>query len=81
MVARRTLIGSTSGLPAQILVAQNAPGGPKAVLTHDLPDLTLKGWPVTVGEVSYGPGESTPARRHPGITIAYVLEREPGKNG
>jgi quercetin dioxygenase-like cupin family protein len=69
-------MGSASGLLAQILLAQNPPGGPKAVFTHDLPDLTLKGWSVTAVEVSYGPGESTPAHRHPGITIAYVLEGE-----
>ena len=43
---------------------------------HDVPDITLKGWSATAVEVSYGPGESSPAHRHPGITIAYVLEGE-----
>jgi quercetin dioxygenase-like cupin family protein len=38
--------------------------------------MTLKDWSVTAVEVSYGPGESSPAHRHPGITIAYVLEGE-----
>jgi len=41
-----------------------------------LPDLNLKDWSVTVVEVSYAPGESSAAHRHPGITIAYVLEGE-----
>ena len=41
-----------------------------------MPDLTLKGWAATAVEVSYGPGESSPSHRHPGITIAYVLEGE-----
>jgi quercetin dioxygenase-like cupin family protein len=27
-------------------------------------------------EVSYGPGESSLAHRHPGLTIAYVLDGE-----
>ena len=36
----------------------------------------MKGWSVTAVEVSYGPGESSSAHRHPGITIAYVLEGE-----
>jgi len=27
-------------------------------------------------EVSYGPGAGSPSHRHPGITIAYVLEGE-----
>jgi quercetin dioxygenase-like cupin family protein len=38
--------------------------------------MTLKDWSVTAVEVSYGPGEGSPAHRHPGITIAYVLEGE-----
>jgi quercetin dioxygenase-like cupin family protein len=41
-----------------------------------LPDVNLKGWSVTAVEVSYGPGEGSSAHRHPGITIAYVLEGE-----
>jgi quercetin dioxygenase-like cupin family protein len=36
----------------------------------------LKGWSATAVEVSYGPGESSRAHSHPGITIAYVLEGE-----
>jgi quercetin dioxygenase-like cupin family protein len=46
------------------------------VFEHDLPDVSTKGWSVTVVEVSYPPGESSAAHRHPGITIAYVLEGE-----
>lgn len=46
------------------------------MFNHDLPDLTLKGWSVTVVEVSYEPGQSSGSHRHPGITIAYVLEGE-----
>jgi quercetin dioxygenase-like cupin family protein len=38
--------------------------------------VNLKDWSVTAVEVSYGPGESSPSHRHPGITIAYVLEGE-----
>jgi len=73
---RRELIGSAAGiLLAQALSAQN-PRGPKVVFQHDLPDVNLKNWSATVVEVSYGPGESSAAHRHPGITIAYVLEGE-----
>jgi quercetin dioxygenase-like cupin family protein len=46
------------------------------VFQRDLPDLALKNWAVTAVEVSYGPGESSAAHTHPGITIAYVLEGE-----
>jgi len=64
------------GLIAPLLAAQNSAGRAKTVFKHDLPDLTLKGWSVTAVEVSYGPGEGSAAHRHPGITIAYVLEGE-----
>jgi quercetin dioxygenase-like cupin family protein len=77
MVNRRVLLGSAGALLAEALLstAQTA-GGRKIVFEHELPDLSLKGWSVTVVEVSYPPGESSSAHRHPGITIAYVLEGE-----
>lgn len=77
MMNRRILLGSTSALLVHAVLshAQTA-GGRKIVFEHDLPDLNLKGWSVTVVEVSYAPGESSGAHRHPGITIAYVLEGE-----
>jgi quercetin dioxygenase-like cupin family protein len=74
-MTRRVLIGSASGLLASFLRAQRTPGR-NVVFEHDLPDLALQGWSVTAVEVSYGPGESSPAHRHPGITIVYVLEGE-----
>ena len=43
---------------------------------HALPDLNLKDWQATAIVVGYAPGESSAAHRHPGITIAYVLEGE-----
>ena len=55
--------------------AQTA-GGRKVVFEHDFPDVNLNGWSATVVEVSYAPGEASAAHRHPGITIAYVLEGE-----
>lgn len=75
-MTRRVLLGSAGTLLAQIAGAQNANGNVKKIFEHDLPDLTLQGWSATAVEVSYGPGESSPSHRHPGITIAYVLEGE-----
>lgn len=77
MVNRRALLGNAGALLAQALVsgAQTA-NDRKVVFENDLPDLTLKGWAVTAVEVSYAPGGSTGAHRHPGITIVYVLEGE-----
>jgi quercetin dioxygenase-like cupin family protein len=61
---------------AQMLRGQNAAIGRSVVFERDLPDLILEGWSVTAVEVTYGPGEGSSAHRHPGITIAYVLEGE-----
>jgi quercetin dioxygenase-like cupin family protein len=76
MMTRRTLLESAAllvmlneGPRAQPAVPRN-----RTVFQHDLPNLTLDDWLVTAVEVAYGPGEGSPAHRHPGITIAYVLE-------
>src|SRR6266851_1041281 len=77
MINRRILLGGAGALLAQALISKaQAPGGRKVVFEHALPDLSLKDWSVTVVEVSYARGESSAAHRHPGITIAYVLEGE-----
>jgi quercetin dioxygenase-like cupin family protein len=86
MITRRVLLGSATGLmlplpladvAAAAMAAQQKPASTrKPVFQHDLPDLALKGWSVTVVEVNYGPGDSSGAHRHPGITLAYVLEGE-----
>ena len=77
VVTRRTAI---EGLAACLLMTGAAraqtPGGRKVVFQNDLPDVALKGWAVTVVEVSYAPGAGSGPHRHPGITIAYVLEGE-----
>ena len=78
MMTRRVLIGSAAGLllADELVAAQAGASGPRVVFEHDVPDLTMKGWSASGVEVSYGPGQSSPPHRHPGITIAYVLEGE-----
>lgn len=57
--------------------AQSKPGPSRAPLFQsDLPDLAIKGWSVTAVEVKYAPGQASGPHRHPGITIAHVLEGE-----
>jgi quercetin dioxygenase-like cupin family protein len=72
------LIGSAAGLllADELIAAQAVATGPKVVFEHDVPDLTMKGWSASAVEVTYGPGQSSPPHRHPGITIAYVLAGE-----
>src|SRR6185312_2240358 len=77
MKTRRNFFGNTACLLlVQALCAETRKTGNRVVFEHDLPDITLKDWSVTAVEVVYGPGESSSAHRHPGITIAYVLEGE-----
>ncbi len=78
MMTRRVMIGSAATLllAKELIAAQAVANGPKVVFEHDVPDLTMKGWSASGVEVSYGPGQSSPRHRHPGITIAYVLEGE-----
>ena len=77
-VTRRSLMQNVAGLLflAGYPERQDKPTPPKTVFQHDLPDVALKGWSVTAVEVTYQPGQSSAAHRHPGITIAYVLEGE-----
>ncbi len=73
MDRRKLLVSSLAALVAQ---AQNQERGRAPIFQHDLPDITLKNWAVTAVEVPYAPGQKSNAHRHPGITIAYVLEGE-----
>ena len=77
MHTRRELIESLVAvalLPGTL--QQPAPAGRTPVFQSDLPNIALNNWAVTAVEVGYAPGQSSAAHRHPGITIAYVLEGE-----
>ena len=80
MISRRDLLERSGGLLllGALPQAQTQSGGAGGgiLFTHDLPEVLLKNWAVTAVEVAYAPGQSSPAHRHPGITIAYVLEGE-----
>jgi len=77
-MTRGTLVESVAALflMSAGVAGQTTPSGRKPIFQSDLPDLTLKNWSVTAVEVSYAPGGSSAPHRHPGITIAYVLEGE-----
>jgi len=44
------------------------------VFKHDLPNLTMDDWEVTVSHVDYAPGRVGAPHRHAGFVLAYVLE-------
>jgi quercetin dioxygenase-like cupin family protein len=50
------------------------PAPPNQVFKHDLPDVALDGWEVTVSHVEYAPGRVGAPHRHAGFVLVYVLE-------
>lgn len=75
---RRTLLNSAAATLLAALAGQaQTPGSaPGVVFEHDLPDVNMNNWALTVREIRYEPGGTSAAHRHPGITIVYVLEGE-----
>jgi quercetin dioxygenase-like cupin family protein len=49
-----------------------APNPP--VFKHDLPNVNLEGWEVTVSHVPYPPGRVGSPHKHAGFVLAYVVE-------
>jgi quercetin dioxygenase-like cupin family protein len=47
---------------------------PAPVFQHDLPNVTMDGWEVTVSVVDMPPGRNGRPHHHPGFVLAYVLE-------
>jgi len=48
--------------------------GANLVFKHDLPNLTMDDWEVTVSTVDYAPGRVGKVHHHAGFVLAYVLE-------
>lgn len=48
--------------------------GTGLVFKHDLPNITMDGWEVTVSYVDYAPGRVGKVHHHAGFVVAYVLE-------
>ncbi len=63
---------STGQADAQTRPAPATPRPP--VFKHDLPNVDLNGWEVTVSWVDYAPGRVGSAHHHPGFVLAYVLQ-------
>jgi quercetin dioxygenase-like cupin family protein len=80
MMTRRDAVVSLAlfaDLLAHDAEAQTAPGTPAPrppIFTHDLPNLTMDGWEVTVSHVDYPPGRVGAVHHHAGFVLAYVLE-------
>jgi quercetin dioxygenase-like cupin family protein len=69
------LIASARSADAQTQPPPAAATPPRPpVFKHDLPDVSLDGWEVTVSYVDYPPGRVGAVHHHAGFVLAYVLE-------
>src|SRR5258708_35472387 len=68
------LLASSGHAEAQTQTGPATPQGPPPGFKHDLPNVTMDDWEVTVSYVDYAPGRVGAAHRHPGFVLAYVLE-------
>ncbi len=81
-VARRTSAPNPKVEPESTSAAQTKPQtGERAetdliVFKHDLPNLTMDDWEVTVSQVDYAPGRVGKVPHHAGFVLAYVLSGE-----
>ena len=53
---------------------RNTTPGSSPIFQHDLPNLTMDDWQVTVSEIEQKPGSIGHAHQHPGFVLVYVLE-------
>ena len=82
MVTRRVALGAFAAVADLLLTGgdlratdQDAALIPRPpVFQHDLPNVSLDEWEVTVNYVDYAPGRVGAPHRHPGFVLAYVLE-------
>lgn len=78
---RRTVLetiaaAGAGALFAPLLAAAAEPSASevKPVLEQELPPVSVDGWKMTAVEVTYAPGESSAAHKHPGFVFGYVIE-------
>ncbi len=75
MTTRRdTFAAALALLSVSGFAAQRNSSGRGPVFVHDLPNLTMDDWQVTVSEVPFPPGRVGATHHHAGFVLAYVLE-------
>jgi quercetin dioxygenase-like cupin family protein len=77
MTTRRDTLAAALALFTEAAASaqnQKVPALRGPVFQHDLPNLTMDNWQVTVSEVRYPPGHVGQTHHHAGFVLAYVLE-------
>ena len=70
--APRSQSPAPSGTSSEARSVERA--GADLVFKHDLPNLTMDDWEVSVSLVDYAPGRVGKVHHHAGFVLAYVLE-------
>ena len=73
LLAELVAAGAEADAEAQVPGSAGSVARPP-VFVHDLPNLTMDGWEVTVSHVDYPPGRVGAMHHHAGFVLAYVLE-------
>jgi quercetin dioxygenase-like cupin family protein len=75
VLAEWLAVGHPAAAQAQTPPSSGASTNPRGpVFQHDLPNVTLEDWEVTVNYVDYAPGRVGAPHRHAGFVLVYVLE-------
>jgi quercetin dioxygenase-like cupin family protein len=74
MTTRRDALAAALALLTEAAASAQKGADPNAVFVHDLPNLTMDDWQVTVSHVPYPPGRVGQTHHHAGFVLAYVLE-------
>ena len=75
---RQFLLAGLASLALVVLDRSDAHAAPgiKAIYERELPPVKLNGWQVTVLELTFAPGTTSPKHSHPGFILGYILEGE-----
>jgi quercetin dioxygenase-like cupin family protein len=73
-VALLVELGAAHAQTRNQTTGERGQGGSGSVFKHDLPNLTMDDWEVTVSYVDYPPGRVGQTHHHAGFVLAYVLQ-------
>ena len=65
---------SAEALPGSQSGQSGERAGVDLVFRHDLPNIAMEDWEVTISTVDYSPGRVGKVHHHAGFVLAYVLE-------
>lgn len=67
-------LGAAHAQPQNETTSPQSKPGADPIFKHDLPNISMEDWEVTVSYVDYPPGRVGRTHHHAGFVLAYVLE-------